>query len=508
MSSGSTTTAVVDLDVPGPRISRDLYGHFAEHLGRCIYDGFYVGEESTIPNVGGIRTDVVEALRALDIPNLRWPGGCFADEYHWRDGIGRKESRPSMVNTNWGNVIENNHFGTHEFMALCEMLGTEPYVAGNIGSGTVQEMSEWVEYLTRSGDSPMSRLRRENGRDEPWKVRFWGLGNEAWGCGGNMRAEHYADLAGQYATFCRDHGENTLYRIAAGARDDDYAWTETLMKSISCLGCAKGPRNIYQGLSFHYYTAGPSWDEKISATRFTEDDYYTTMASAWRMDEIIAGHSRVMDCYDPEARIGLICDEWGTWWEVEEGTNPAFLFQQNTLQDALVASLHFDIFHKHARRLIMANIAQTVNVLQAMVLTNGEHLILTPTYHVFEMNKGHQGATNLAIHVTQSGARHTVGDREIDTVSISASVKDGRGLVSLTNLDARGTAQVRLDLRGAGWQPGAARILTASTVQSHNTVDNLAAVSPQEFDGLRREGDTLVVDLPAHSFATVELVLS
>ena len=508
MSSGSsTTTAVVNLDVPGPTISRDLYGHFAEHLGRCIYDGFYVGEDSTVPHVGGIRTDVVEALRALDIPNLRWPGGCFADEYHWRDGIGAKESRPSMVNTNWGNVVENNHFGTHEFMALCELLGAEPYIAGNLGSGTVQEMSEWVEYLTRAGDSPMSRLRRENGRDEPWKVKFWGLGNEAWGCGGNMRAEHYADLARQYATFCRDHGDNTLYRIAVGATDGDYAWTETLMKSISCLGCSKGPKNIFQGLSFHYYTVGGTWEHKGSATDFSEDEYYRTMARAWRMDEIITGHSRVMDCYDPDARMGLVCDEWGTWWDVEDGTNPAFLFQQNALRDALVASVHLDIFHKHARRLTMANIAQTVNVLQAMVLTDGDNLVLTPTYHVFEMNKGHQDATNLTVHVTGRGARQTADDREFETVSVSASLKEGRALVSVTNLDLHEPAEVRIDLRGAAWEPGAARILTAPSAGSHNTVADPATVSPREFHDVHRDGDALVVVLPAHSFATVEVVL-
>ena len=508
VTRAATTTAVVNLDVPGPRISRDLYGHFAEHLGRCIYDGFYVGEGSTVPNVRGIRTDIVEALRALDIPNLRWPGGCFADEYHWRDGIGPKESRPSMVNTNWGNVIENNHFGTHEFMDLCELLETEPYIAGNVGSGTVQEMSEWVEYLTRAGDSPMSKLRRENGREEPWKVKFWGLGNEAWGCGGNMRAEHYADLARQYATYCRDHGDNTLYRIAAGASDDNYAWTETLMKSISCLGCPSGPQNIYQGISFHHYTTGPDWDNKTSATEFGVDEYYRTMASAWKMDEIIAGHSRVMDCYDPDARIGLVCDEWGTWWKAAEGTNPSFLFQQNTLQDALVASLHFDIFHKHARRLVMANIAQTVNVLQAMLLTDGNHLILTPTYHVFEMNKAHQGATNLPVHVTRAAAPRAVGDGEIACVSVSASVKDDTGLVSLTNVDAGSAAEVRLDLRGTAWRLGTARILTASTVQSHNTVDNLTAVAPEPFDGVRRDGDTLVLTIPPHSFVTVQLLLN
>jgi alpha-N-arabinofuranosidase len=399
---------VINLDLPGPVISRHLYGHFAEHLGRCIYGGFYVGEDSSIPNDRGIRLDVVDALRALDIPNLRWPGGCFADEYHWMDGIGPKDQRPSMVNTHWGNVEENNHFGTHEFMVLCELLGADPYISGNVGSGTVREMSDWVEYLTRSGDSPMVRLRRENGRAEPWRIPFWGIGNETWGCGGNMRAEYYADLARQYATYCRDHDGNALYRIASGAADRDYGWTETLMKSLNCLGCRNKPRSYFQALSVHHYTLSGPWADKGSAAEFTDEQYYGTMAAAWEMDEIIAGHSRVMDCYDPDATVGLVCDEWGTWWNAEPDTNPAFLYQQNTMRDALVASLHFDIFHRHARRLVMANIAQTVNVLQAVLFTDGDSLVRTPTYHVFEMNKGHHDATSVAV---QFGRRiDSVGD--------------------------------------------------------------------------------------------------
>ncbi|MGW1911791.1 hypothetical protein ACWCQS_13915 [Streptomyces sp. NPDC002076] len=310
-------TAIINLDIEGPKISRHLYGHFAEHLGRCVYGGFWVGEDSPIPNAGGVRLDVVEALRALRIPNLRWPGGCFADEYHWKDGIGPCEERPRMVNTHWGDVEENNHFGTHEFMALCELLGAEPYISGNVGSGTVREMSEWVEYLTRDGDSPMVRLRKENGREEPWRVRFWGIGNETWGCGGNMRAEYFADLARQYATYCRDHGTNKLYRIASGASDEDYQWTETLMRQINCFGCEATPRTYYQALSVHYYTLAGSWEAKGSATVFDTQDYYRTMVSARRVDRILTGHSTVMNCYDPRRTVGLVLDEWGTWWDVE-----------------------------------------------------------------------------------------------------------------------------------------------------------------------------------------------
>ncbi|MFI7706866.1 alpha-N-arabinofuranosidase [Nonomuraea sp. NPDC049480] len=499
-------SAVINVDVKGPTISRHLYGHFAEHLGRCIYGGFYVGEDSDIPNAGGIRLDVVEALRALNIPNLRWPGGCFADEYHWMDGIGPKDRRPAMVNTHWGNVEENNHFGTHEFMALCELLGAEPYINGNVGSGTVKEMSDWVEYLTRDGDSPMVRLRKANGRDEPWRVRFWGIGNEAWGCGGNMTAQHYADEARRYATFCRDHGGNRLHRIAAGANSDDYAWTETLMKTLGHLGCARRPGGFFQALSLHYYTIPGTWDDKGDATVFGTDDYYRTMVQAARTDELLTGHSNVMDCYDPTKTVGLVMDEWGTWWNVEPGTDPGFLHQQNTLRDALVASLHFDIFHRHAARLVMANIAQTVNVLQAMILTDPDSgaLVLTPTYHVFEMNKGHQDAASLRVDLLSDVPAREVGTDTLATVSLSASRKDDRMLISLSNLDAADAADVELDLRGGRVEEVTSRILTAGSLQTCNTPETPAAVAPRPHDQVKSTGTVLRVHLPAHSFVTVE----
>lgn len=501
----STVNAVVNLDLEGPVISRHVYGHFAEHLGRCIYGGFYVGEDSDIPNEGGIRLDVVEALRALDIPNLRWPGGCFADEYHWRDGIGPKEDRPVMINTHWGGVEENNHFGTHEFMALCELLGTEPYISGNVGSGTVQEMSEWVEYLTRDGDSPAVRERKANGREEPWKVKYWGLGNETWGCGGNMSAEQYALEARRYATYCRNYGDNKLYRIAAGASDFSYGWTETLMKQLSHLGCQRVERPLYQAVSVHYYTVAGPWDNKGSATEFTTDEYYTTLYKASRTDELLTGHGNVMDLYDPKKEIGIVLDEWGTWWDVEPGTNPGFLYQQNTMRDALVASVHFDIFHKHADRLVMANIAQTVNVLQAMILTDPDSgaLVLTPTYHVFRMNKGHQDAASLQVHVVGDKPVKDVDGAELPTVSVSASRKDGRLLVSLSNLDADEAADVSIDLRGGAVTGLASEILTAAAVNAHNSPDAPEAVAPRAHEGVRIEGGKLLVHLPAHSFVTV-----
>ncbi|MGW6276828.1 alpha-N-arabinofuranosidase [Kribbella sp. NPDC055071] len=490
---------MIDFDVPGPTISRHLYGHFAEHLGRCIYGGFYVGEDSELPNERGIRLDVIDALRLVNIPNLRWPGGCFADEYHWKDGIGPKADRPSMINTHWGDVEENNHFGTHEFMALCELLGADPYVSGNVGSGTVREMSEWVEYLTRAGDSPMVRLRKANGRDEPWRVPFWGIGNETWGCGGNLSAEAYADLARQYATFCRDHGDNSLYRIAAGATDDDLAWTEALMKSISSLGSRRAPRDTFQAISLHYYTIAGTWQQKGSATDFDLDDYYRTIIKAQDVERVLRAHSAVMDAYDPGRRVGLALDEWGTWWDVEPGTNPGFLSQQNTMRDALVASLHFDVFHRHADRLVMANLAQAVNVLQAVLHTDEKGgLVRTPTYHVFEMNKGHHDAVSVPVHVVDQPP--SAGPMKL--VSASASVKDGRALVSLSNLDPVAPLDVVLDLRGGAVRDPVGRLLTATKPQSRNTMTDPDAVAPVPLS-LESEPRGLRVRLPPHSFATI-----
>jgi alpha-L-arabinofuranosidase len=508
-----TIKAVINLDIAGPVISRHIYGHFAEHLGSCIYGGFYVGDDSEIPNDEGIRLDVVEALKKIGIPNLRWPGGCFADEYHWKDGIGPKQERPSLVNSHWGDVDENNHFGTHEFMHLCELLDTEPYIVGNLGSGSVQEMSQWVEYLTRPSGSPMARLRRDNGRDRPWRVKFWGLGNENWGCGGNMRPEHYADLARQYGTYCRNHGDNELYRIACGPSIDDYRWTEAVMKTIGEIGHGGRLHNNFQAIALHHYSFAqpPEWTftdlpgAKGSASQFTIEEYYQTVMNAQRMDQLITRHSTIMDCYDPSRHIGLVVDEWGTWFDVEHGTNPGFLYQQNTLRDALVAGLHFDIFHRHAQRLVMANLSQTVNALQSVLHTDGPQLILTPTYHVFEMNQRHHDATRLDVHFTSPVDVRPVGDFDLRTLSMSASAKDGSALLSLTNLDTELERTVEVDLRGGAIEVGRARVLTADQLADHNTAERSGSVAPRDLDEVKQSGNTLTIQVPAHSFVTVEL---
>ncbi len=497
-------TAIINLDAPGTKINRHIYGHFAEHLGHCIYGGFYVGEESSIPNKNGLRLDVIEAFRNLNIPNLRWPGGCFADEYHWMDGIGPKESRPEMVNTHWGGVVENNHFGTHEFLELCELLGTEPYICGNVGSGTVQEMSQWVEYLTFGGKSPMADLRRENGREEPWKIKLWGIGNENWGCGGGMTAEYYADQARRYATYCRNYGDNKLYKVAGGPDSGDFHWMETLMKSLVYCSRGRPEDRFVKGISLHYYTVAGTWQKKGKACEADTDKWMATMKKARHADTLISVHKSIMDRYDPKKKIGLVFDEWGNWHDIEEGTNPGFLYQQNTIRDTVSTALHLDIFHKHADRLRIANLAQAVNVLQAPVHTSGDKMFLTPTYHVLEMNKGHMDADNLPLFTDFSSHTAETDGEQIDMLSMSASRNSEAGsfLVSVTNLDPEKEKTVSIDLRGGDVKNIRARILTSSSINDHNTFEKPGNVAPKDFTDHKLAGSTLKFTIPAHSFLT------
>ena len=489
---------IINADLGKHPINRHIYGHFSEHLGRCIYDGFWVGEDSPIPNTRGIRNDLVEALRAIRIPNLRWPGGCFADEYHWMDGIGPRENRPKSINTHWGGVTENNHFGTHEFMDLCEQLDCEPYICGNVGSGAPREMQQWVEYLTSDGEDTMAELRRANGRDEPWKIKFWGVGNENWGCGGNMRPGFYADLYRRFLTYLRNFAGNALYPIACGPHSGDYEWTEVLMERGGVHRLARG------GLSLHYYTNPGDRRKRTTATDFGEKDWFALIASGLRIEELIQGHSTIMDRFDPEKSVALIVDEWGTWHNVEPGTNPGFLYQQNTLRDALVASLTLDIFNRHCDRVRGAQIAQTINVLQAMALTEGGKMVLTPTYHVFDLYKGHQDATLLPLDLDVDTC--TYGDISIPGVSASASRNtEGAILLTISNLDPNAPREIACDIRGLDATKVTGRVLTAATMQAHNTFDAPDAVKPVEFDGAKLQGSALAVSLPAKSVVALEI---
>ena len=475
------------------QISKHIYGQFAEHLGSCIYGGLWVGPESDIPNTQGYRTDVLNALKKLQIPNLRWPGGCFADEYHWMDGIGPKENRPKMVNNNWGGTIEDNSFGTHEFLNLCELLGCEPYISGNVGSGTVEEMAKWVEYMTSEGDSPMANLRRKNGRDKAWKVKFFGVGNESWGCGGSMRPEYYSDLYRRYSTYCRNYDSNVLFKIASGASDYDYNWTETLMKQI-------GGR--MDGISLHYYTVG-DWNNKGSATDFNTEDYYWTLGKCLEIEDVVKKHIAIMDKYDPKKNIALMVDEWGTWWDVEPGTIPGHLFQQNTMRDAMVAALTLNIFNKHADRIKMANIAQTVNVLQAVILTEGDKMLLTPTYHVFKMFKEHQNNTLLGSYITtdtsiiDSKKRPSdEGNLKLPQLIESASVDDNGVIYStIVNTSEAKSAKIKCQIADTKLKNITAEIITGD-IHDKNDFDSPNVVQTEEFTDFRKLKDGFTANLP------------
>ncbi len=478
------------------KINKEIYGQFAEHLGSCIYGGLWVGKDSPIPNINGYRKDVFDALKALQVPVLRWPGGCFADDYHWMDGIGPQSQRPSLRNNNWGGTIEDNSFGTHEFLNLCEMLGCEPYISGNVGSGTVKEMAQWVEYMTSEGDTPMARLRRQNGRDKAWKVKYFGIGNEAWGCGGNMTPEYYSNEFRKFNTYLRDQGDNKLFRIASGASDYDYNWTRVLMKNI-------GDR--MQGISVHYYTV-KEWNRKGKATAFTNEEYYLTLDKCLDVDNVVAKHCAIMDETDPEKKIALMVDEWGTWWDEEPGTIPGHLYQQNSMRDAMVAALMLNVFHKYTDRVRMANIAQVVNVLQSMILTDQKgtgHIVLTPTYHVFEMYRQFQEATFLPLDIQCDSITTTEG-KNVPLVSASAAkTTDGKIVIALVNTSLDKSQQIIIN--GISAKNITGRILTCKDVRDFNDFDHPETIKPSPFKEAKAKKGTIEVKLPAKSITVLTI---
>jgi alpha-N-arabinofuranosidase len=491
-------TLTIRADQPGATIAPEMYGQFMEHLGRNVYEGIWVGENSSIPNTRGYRNDVLAALKKLEVPVLRWPGGCFADEYHWRDGIGERSKRPHRVNTFWGGVIETNEFGTHEFFELAEMLGAKTYLAINVGSGTVEEMSQWVEYITSPSQSTLANERRKNGRDKPWKLDYIGVGNEPWGCGGDMRAEYYSDEYKKFALNIKTPPDNRPIEVASGPYGDGYDWTEVLMKNaVKQMG----------GYSLHYYTLPSGSFDKPSkgpALNFNEADWIITLKYTLDIDEMVKKHSAIMDKYDPQKRVGFYVDEWGAWYDVEPGTNPGFLFQQNTLRDAVLAGLNLNVFQKHADRVRMTNIAQMINVLQAMVLTDKEKMLVTPTYHVFEMYRPFKGAALLPAEL--SAPQYTNGDVSIPAVSVSAARRaDGTLVLALVNTDPDTPARVTAKIAGAAARQISARVLTAPQMNTHNTFDAPEAIKPAAFTGGKRRGDSWVFELPAKSVVVATL---
>lgn len=474
-------------------INKNIYGQFAEHLGRCIYEGIYVGEDSDIPNTNGMRNDVVSALKELDIPVLRWPGGCFADDYHWRDGIGEKSKRPYMVNTNWGGVVENNHFGTHEFFELCEQLGCEPYITGNVGSGTVREMRDWIEYMTFDGDSPLADERRKNGREKPWKLKYFGVGNENWGCGGDMRPEYYSDLYRRFSVFIRNYGEEPIFKIACGPNSQDTNWMNVVLNNC---------KNKMQGISWHNYTFEDGWEHRGSSCNFDEKGWYLNLADVERMRESLKNQIAMMDSCEPDGNVALIVDEWGNWYDCMPGTNPGFLYQQNTMRDAVTGMIILHMFHDANRRVKMANIAQMVNVLQSMVLTEGDRLVLTPTYHLFKMMKGHQDA--VLVDVDFMSPTTEVNGYSVPKISVSASKKDGVMTISVANTSLTDSETLEMDIDGR-YAKASAQTMTAENMCDCNTFDAPDTVKPRALAAEISE-NRLTVTVPAMSVSVITLI--
>ncbi|ARS41922.1 alpha-N-arabinofuranosidase [Sphingobacteriaceae bacterium GW460-11-11-14-LB5] len=477
---GQTAEIKLESKTDAPVISRHIYGQFAEHLGRSIYDGFYRNRK--------IREDIVMALKKIKVPNLRWPGGCFADEYHWRDGIGAKTSRPVRINTTWGMVEENNSFGTHEFLDLCERIGCEPYIAGNVGTGTPQEMASWIEYLNSDSKSTFAEERRKNGHPKPYGISFWGVGNESWGCGGDMTPEHYVGLYKQYASFCETYpGAPKLKKIVSGANAEDYNWTEVCMKNIHW--------SQMWGLSLHYYTLITGhWPPSGSATSFGEDQYFGGLANALKMEEVVSKHSAIMDKYDPQKKAALLVDEWGIWTAQEPGQPKDWLFQQNSLRDALIAASTLNIFNNHSDRIRVANLAQTVNVIHSVILTKGDQMVLTPTYHVFDMMKVHQDAKLLPL--TISSPDYSFEGKSLKAVNASASTKDSTINITMVNIDPTKEITVKIDIHGTSIN---GQLLTAPKINSFNDFGKSPEVKLAPFVAAKFQDGKLMVVLPPKS---------
>jgi alpha-L-arabinofuranosidase len=480
----------IDAGKPGPVINKNVYGQFAEHLGTGVYEGMWVGPKSNIPNTKGWRNDVVGALKELHVPLVRWPGGCFADTYHWRDGVGPQDKRPH--NVNGGSVDEINAVGTHEFFDLIDMLGADAYINGNVGTGSVQEMSDWVEYLTADGGSPLARLRAQNGHAKPFKVAYFGIGNELWGCGGNMKPEYYASLYSNYEKFLRASDQYRPKMIAAGGGT---SWTDVLSNEL------KGRTT---GISIHQYTiAGATWETKGAALGFKEGEWISTLANTLKMDQVIKDHVAVLDKNDPEKKIGLMIDEWGTWYADADASSSA-LYQQNSLRDALVAALSFHIFHEHAERVPMTTIAQMVNVLQAMILTDKEKMVLTPTYYAFQMYVPFQDARSLPLAI-KDNTSYTLGATTIPGVSASAArAKDGKLYLALVNTDPSKAVDVAVSVAGTKVKGAAGKVLTSAAMDAHNTFQNPQAIKPAPFSA-RAAGGKLSIKLPAKAVMVVAL---
>jgi alpha-N-arabinofuranosidase len=500
-----TVAVSIDAAKAGPKIDRNLFGQFAEHLGHGVYEGIWVGPESPIPNTRGIRNDVVAALKALKVPNVRWPGGCFADEYHWRKGVGPR--RAVTLNPNWGGVTESNAFGTHEFMDFLDQIGAEAYVSVNVGSGTPQEGAEWLEYLTAAQPTTLAQERAANGHPGPYRVAYLGIGNESWDCGGNMTPEYYLSQLKAYSRFVRNFNPeqqqdpHRMLKIAVGPGGEGprwTEWTETVMKAWQ----GRSWSWDMDGLSMHNYTV-VRWPPAYRSVGFGETEYAEILKATLDMDRLIGIHSAIMDKYDPEKKVALVVDEWGAWYAPLPGSKEGFLVQQNSLRDAILAALNLDIFARHADRVRMANIAQMVNVLQAMVLTDKEKMVLTPTYHVFRMYGPFQDAT--IVPVSFEAGTYTHGNVTLPRVdAIAAKDKAGKLWLAVTNVDPDRPVSIEASLAGLTPKSAAGETLTAPRVDSVNTFEAPGAVAPKPI-AAKVQGGTVALTLEPRSVTVVSV---
>jgi len=494
----------VDMSKAGAKIDRNIFGQFAEHLGHGVYEGIWVGPDSPIPNTRGIRNDVVAALKAIKAPNVRWPGGCFADEYHWRKGIGSQ--RPETLNPNWGGVIEPNTFGTHEFMDFLDQIGAEAYLSVNVGSGTPQEAAEWLEYLTTAQPTALAKERSANGHPAPYKIAYLGIGNESWDCGGNMTPDYYLSQLKIYSRFVRNFNpaqqdKQRMLKIAVGPGGGEprfTEWTEAVMKAYQNHQWSWD----IDGLSLHSYTV-VRWPPAFASVGFGENEYSQILKSTLEMEGLVSKYSAMMDKYDPQKKVALVVDEWGAWYAPLPGSNPSFLVQQNSLRDAILAALNLNIFARHADRVRMANIAQMINVLQAMILTDKEKMVLTPTYYAYKMYVPFQDAT--FVPVTFNAGVYTQGEITLPRVdAIAAKDSAGRVWVEITNVDPNQPVEIEVSLVGITPKSAAGETLTAPKVDSVNSFEAPNTVVPKPISA-KVQGGKLALKLEPKSVTVISV---
>ena len=494
----------IDASKAGAKIDRNLFGQFAENLGHGLYEGIWVGPDSPIPNTRGIRNDVVNALKALKVPNVRWPGGCFADQYHWRKGIGPAAQRPATLNSAWGGVVDTNAFGTDEFMDFIQQIGSQPYVSVNVGSGTPQEANEWLEYMTAAQPTALEKERVANGHPDAYKVGFLGMGNESWSCGGDMTVDYYLSQLKIYSRFVNNvnplqQSQNQMLKIAVGPGFPETEWTEAVMRAWQLHDWSWN----LDGLSVHWYTVPNGWPPSTHSTAFGVDDYGKTLQATLFMEEFLGKQEAVMDKYDPQRKVALVVDEWGAWHAPLPGTNPAFLVQQNSMRDAILASLNLNIFARHADRVRMANIAQMINVLQSMILTEKEKMVLTPTYYIYKMYLPFQDATFIPVAV--DAGTYSQGSMSLPRAdALAARDVSGKVWLEITNLDPEKSLEIDAAITGIAVKSAKGETLTASAVDSVNTFAAPDTVVPKPISA-RIEGSKLALTVGPKSVTVVSL---